>query len=231
MEHHSACHRHARERLPRALFLSLALHGALAAAILGLPRAHSPFDTLSTVTVDLSERNELSAPTTSQLAPEKRAVAAVRRAMALPDPAEKTGEEQPQQPLPPPPAAHEANTSSLSLGMSRGFFRSLADGDTLRSDIKEYYFTLVQRINEQWWAVAGQTKAEVGRREALVTVVLKRNGEVLDVRLLKSSGSPEYDRMILNALQAAPLPPLPDSYPGEFFQAPFRLMAPLGLFS
>ncbi|WP_298435204.1 energy transducer TonB [Geobacter sp.] len=124
------------------------------------------------------------------------------------------------------------NPSSLSLGMSRGFFRSLADGDTLRSDIKEYYFTLVQRINEQWWGVAEQRRTEPGRQEALVTIVLKRDGEILDVRLIKSSGNPEYDRMILNALQSAtPLPPLPESYPGEYFQAPFRLVAPSGLLS
>ncbi|AJE03315.1 energy transducer TonB [Geobacter pickeringii] len=230
MEHHSAFHRHTGERLPRALLLSLALHGALAATILVLPRAQSTLNTLSTVTVDLSDRNDLSAPSTSRVAAhDRRSVTAVRPAMALPTPAEKIVEEQSQPPSPPP--ANEAKPSSLSLGMSRGFFRSLADGETLRSDIKEYYFTLVQRINEQWWSVAGQAETGPGKREALVTVVLKRNGEIFDVRLLKSSGSPEYDRLILNALQAAPLPPLPDSYPGEFFQAPFRLMAPLGLLS
>jgi protein TonB len=151
--------------------------------------------------------------------------------MVLPAPSEKilpTPLPNPVEEVSPPPP--QTTDSSLSLGLTRGFFRSLADGETLRSDVRDYYFTLVERVNEQWWSVAGGTDVEPGQREALVTITLRKSGEIFDVRLVKSSGNDEYDRMIMDALQAAShLPPLPESYPGEFFQAPLRLLAPRGL--
>ena len=220
--------------LSRALLLSLALHATVATAIALFSRSQASIGSPRIVTLDLAELNDNPIPVSpGPVSEAKRTTTLTRPATAtVPPPmavGEKLPEEQPPKPLSPEP---RMNPSSLSLGMTRGFFRSLADGDTLRSDIKEYYFALVQRINEQWWAVADQRGTEPGRQEALVTIVLQRDGEILDVRLIKSSGNPEYDRVILKALQSAtPLPPLPESYPGEYFEAPFRLMAPLGLLS
>jgi protein TonB len=113
--------------------------------------------------------------------------------------------------------------------MSHGFFRSLADGESLRGDVRDYYFGLVRRVNEQWWATAAMHGAATGGREALVSITMTRQGEILAIRLVQSSGIATYDQLILEALQqTSPLPPLPESYPGEYFQAPLRLVAPSG---
>ncbi|RNC68605.1 MAG: TonB C-terminal domain-containing protein [Desulfuromonadales bacterium] len=220
--------------LGKAVVFSVMLHGALALIVSFMPRHLVNLGPSQIVSVSLSDldsppHTDPPATATHTQAPQTPAP----REMIVPAPAEATP------PEPPLPEAKDVKTeqsvarteeSSLSLGMARGFFRSLADGQTLRPDVRDYYFALVQRINDQWWTVAGSGGVEPGRGEALVTIVMRRDGELLDVRLMKSSGSPDYDRMILNALQAAtPLPPLPESYPGDIFQAPLRLMAPRGL--
>jgi len=231
MEHPQHLNRTTRNLFARALTLSLALHLSLAAvAALFPPRLESLLVPESIVMVDLTDpapprSGEIVTPTASQTAtpssPKQMMLpSAVEEALPVPEP-------ETEAPRPSPP---QANAASLSLGLTRGFFRSLADGETLREDVREYYFELVERVNAQWWATATSAAMEPGRHEALVTITVRKSGELLDVRLVKSSGSTEYDRLIMDALQAASnLPPLPESYPGEFFQAPLRLMAPRGL--
>ena len=233
-QHQPLLHRPAADRFPRAVALSLALHGILAAMVPLLPRHNAGLDLSQAVTVSFADTQSRTI-TNLQTSPPEAPVSTppVKREMTLPSPAEASREE--EVPSVPEVAQHQpdsqARRSSLSLGMTRGFFRSLGDGETLRGDIREYYLTLVQRINEQWWAMDGKG-VEPGRHGALVTILMRKNGEILDIRLVRSSGNPDYDQIILNALQAAtPLPPLPESYEGEYFQAPVRLMAPLGLFS
>jgi protein TonB len=116
--------------------------------------------------------------------------------------------------------------SSFGLGLSLGYFSSLAEGRTLRDDIKQYYFTMLRKVNEQWWLTGAQ-----GIRTPqipLINVVLDRNGEIIERVLEQSSGDREYDRKILQALDAAaPFPPLPESFRMPYFKAPLRLVAPL----
>jgi protein TonB len=120
--------------------------------------------------------------------------------------------------------------TSFGLGMSRGYFKSIADGQTLRPDIRDYYFAMLKKINDSWWA-HGTAQARNGVvREPVIDVLVARNGEIVRKALLKSSGNPAYDREILSAVDAAsPLPALPESYGGDFFEAPVRLVAPRGL--
>jgi len=48
--------------------------------------------------------------------------------------------------------------------------------------------------------------------------------------MMTSSGNPAYDRAMMRTLEASsPLPPLPESYRGDFFQAPLRFNVPLNL--
>lgn len=235
MEHHPYLSRPVKDRFTRALFISLALHGALAAVVPLLPRYLASLAPPQVVTVSLAE-SDPTAPRSSIPAPvqPERRSSSLRNEMALPSPVEELSEESPEveAATPDPPRQAISPDSSLYLGMTRGFFKSLSDGETLRGDVREYYFALVRKVNEQWWTAVGEKEVDAGRGEALVTILMKKDGEILDVRLVKSSESPEYDRMILDAVQAAtPLPPLPDSYTGDYFQAPLRLMAPLGLLS
>ena len=117
---------------------------------------------------------------------------------------------------------------SLGLGITRGFFRSIGEGETLRPDIRSYYFSMLQSINEKWWLDKNIERA--GIREVLLNIVIARNGAIVAKQLLRSSGDAAYDREVLRAVEAVgPLPPLPESYLGDFFQTPLRLVPPLSL--
>lgn len=118
--------------------------------------------------------------------------------------------------------------ASLGLGITRGFFRSLAEGETLRDDIRMYYFSMLQNINEKWWIDKNIDRK--GIREVVMNIIVARNGEIVAKQLIRGSGNAAYDKEVLKALEAAgPLPPLPESYNGDFFQAPIRLVPPLNL--
>lgn len=232
MEHPQHLNRPAKNLFARALTLSLALHLSFAAIAALFPGRLASLAPESIVMVDLTDpapprSGEIVTPSASQ-----PAAPSPPKQMTFPSPEEEALPASAPEPEAeaPPPVTPQTNTASLSIGLTRGFFRSLADGETLREDVRKYYFELVERVNAQWWAAATSSAMEPGRREALVTITVRKSGELLDVRLVKSSGSDEYDRLIVAALQAASnLPPLPESYPGEFFQAPLRLMAPRGL--
>jgi protein TonB len=116
--------------------------------------------------------------------------------------------------------------SSLGLGLSLGYFSSLAEGRTLRDDIKQYYFAMLRKVNEQWWLTgAGSIRTP---RIPIITVVLARNGDLVERFIAQGSGDREYDKKILQAVDsAAPFPPLPPTYRDPFFKVPIRMVAPL----
>ena len=119
--------------------------------------------------------------------------------------------------------------ASLAYGISLGYFRGLGEGESLKDDIREYYFRVLQKFNEKWW-LAGGGKLKGVRQDAAVNVFIGRDGTILEKRLIRSSGSSEYDRSVLKALDAAsPLPSLPASYERDIFQAPIRIALPLNL--
>ena len=120
--------------------------------------------------------------------------------------------------------------SSLGLGLSNGYFSSIAEGESLRGDIREYYFSMLQEINEKWWLNKGGQQA--GFRGVLVTIVVARNGAIIQKALVRSSGNPLFDKTIMQTIDAAsPLPPLPQSFELDYFSAPLRFRGPLDLFT
>jgi protein TonB len=124
-----------------------------------------------------------------------------------------------------PAALQEA---SFGLSITSGYFSSIGAGETLRDDIREYYFEMLRRINEKWWL--NRESHQAGRKGAVFYLVIARNGAIVDRMLMESSGNPVCDRAMLHTLEAAgPLPPLPNTYRGDFFQAPLRFNMPLNL--
>jgi len=122
-------------------------------------------------------------------------------------------------------------SSPLGLGMANGYFSTLADGKSLREDIRAYYFDLLDKINERWWQKAGTLK-EVALHDGVVEILIGHDGKLQDARLTWNTGSPEADRAIIEILAAAsPFPPLPASYEPELFRAPLRITAPSHLLS
>ena len=126
-----------------------------------------------------------------------------------------------------PDSLHER---SFGLGLTTGYFSSLAEGESLKSDIREYYFSMLKEINEKWWQSNGGNS--VSFRGALVEIVVARNGMIVKKTLIRSSGNSSFDRSIFQALEKAnPLPPLPQEYTLNYFSAPLRFVAPLNLFA
>ena len=139
------------------------------------------------------------------------------------------------QPAPPsqPAAAQETGHEERShtimgLGLTKGYFKSIGEGESLREGVKGYYLEMLQVINEKWWVDQQLDKRHLA--PVVVSLTVARNGEIAGVELMRGSGSRSYDKAVLAALAAAgPLPPLPASYEGDFFKAPIRLVPPLNL--
>jgi protein TonB len=118
----------------------------------------------------------------------------------------------------------------LGRGMANGFFSTLAEGRTLRDDIRGYYFELLERINDRWWQRAATLK-DSARRDGIAEVVISRDGTLYEVRLISDTGSREVDRAIIDVLSgASPFSALPASYEPNLFHAPLKFTAPSNLF-
>jgi len=124
-----------------------------------------------------------------------------------------------------PEAVHE---SSIGLGMISGHFASFSQGESLKDEIRVYYFELMRRINEAWWTTGAVKGSFV--ESASVNLVISRNGKVIGCELMESSGSREQDQALLESIKiAGPLPPLPQSFRQQTFNAPIRFVPPLRL--
>lgn len=125
------------------------------------------------------------------------------------------------------PVEADLPRTTLGIGLTKGYFQGLGTGETLRVGIKEYYLEMLDGINQKWWV-----DPQLNKRRSTVVVNIKvaRNGEIVASEIMASSGDRSYDRAVLAALTAAgPLPPLPASYYGDFFEVPIRLVPPLNL--
>ena len=121
-------------------------------------------------------------------------------------------------------------STPLGLGMTHGYFSGLADGRSLRDDIRGYYFEMVEKINREWWEKAGLLKEPL-RQDGIFELVVQRDGTIVSIRILQGSGSSEADRLLTEIIRtASPLPPLPSTYELGLFRAPLRIKAPSFLF-
>jgi periplasmic protein TonB len=217
--------------LGRMLALSLFLH-AIAAVMFLSPR-HGGFGMANVAYLDLNlEMAQMPAPfknptkstVAENAAPNKIPAAPVTPLTELDklkEHAQKTLDAAAAQPA----AIQEA---SLGLSITCGYFGSIGKGETLRDDIREYYFEILRRINEKWWL--NRDSHQAGRKSAVFFLTITRNGAVIDKVLVESSGNPAFDRAMMQTLEAAsPLPPLPVTYDGDFFRAPLRFNMPLNL--
>jgi len=118
--------------------------------------------------------------------------------------------------------------TTMGLGLTKGYFKSLGEGETLREGVKQYYLEMLQVINEKWWMDQQIDKRRLA--PIVVTITIARNGAITDSMILRGSGNSRYDKAVLAAIAAAsPLPPLPANFDRDTFQAPIRLVPPLNL--
>lgn len=217
-----------RERLIRMLFISLAVHLAVFSVVLLAPRGGGDGRTVAFVDLTMPPDAPPPAPAVpAQPAPKPPPLA---------EPAEKPAPDaaEPRTEAPPAPVTDTARVeqaatgTSISLGIGRGYFGSLGEGETLKDEIREYYFEMVKQINARWWQRPEADESRVGM--VMVMIVLARDGKVVNCQLMQSSGKRAYDEAVVAAVQSAsPLPPLPATFESDFFQAPLRVMPPLSL--
>lgn len=118
----------------------------------------------------------------------------------------------------------------LGLGMTYGYVSSLAEGNSLRDDIREYYLELVEKINREWWKRADGLKEPI-RQEGIIELYLLPDGSIISQRMYQGTGSREADQIIQDAIKAvSPLPPLPAGFDQKMFLAPLKIKAPSYLF-
>jgi len=218
-----------------ALLFSLVLHGGAALLVIFFSsfttaRKHSP--NLFIENIEFSP--SLTAPSQPLSTPTGQL-----REMVAPLPPPLEAEKQLQEPTagaePPAAAANAGNdggvtSTPLGLGMTHGYFSMLAEGKTLRDDVRAYYSELVEKINREWWDKAGLLKEPL-REDGVFEIAIQRDGTIETQRLLRGTGSGEADRLIAEIIRkASPLPPLPTTYQLDQFRAPLRIKAPLSLF-
>jgi protein TonB len=224
--------RKAGEHFNRMLAASLLLHFFFILYLLipGGGRGHAPVVTFDLSNISLPPET-LSAPDPAAEAPEPApTVAEQPPPLPLTDSQQlsKTVENALAQATQTPELLQE---TSLGLGLSRGYFNSLAEGRSLRGDIRVYYFDMLRRLNEVWWTQGGASM-NPGKHEAVVNIEINRDGVLLRRELVRSTGDLLLDRKILAIVDAAsPFPALPPSYPDMVFTAPLKLAAPLNFLS
>lgn len=230
--------------LAAGIAVSVILHVTCTIILLGLPQGSSSPQSITYV-----DLNSVQAPAPLTPPSKKAALEPVapkpapvsKPEMVLPDKQAAAESPAPVEPAPeakveqePPPVIdttveEQLTQTSLGLGLTKGYFKSLGSGETLRSGIREYYLGMLEGINQKWWL---DPKLDKRRLTIVVNITIARNGEIVASQILNSSGDRIYDRAVLEAIKAAsPLPPLPDDYEGYYFDAPVRLVPPLNLMS
>lgn len=136
-----------------------------------------------------------------------------------------------QLPVPGPVVQTELGSTPLGQGMMYGYVDTLAEGVTLRDDIRDYYFRLVTHINNFWWKRAGAGGLDQITNNGVVDIFIARDGTLLGRQIRISSGSWNTDRQLLKAIDdSLPLPALPDNYGLDVFTAPLKIVKPSNLF-
>jgi periplasmic protein TonB len=211
---------------------SVILHLACVVVLLGLPSGtRGPSPSVTYVDLNVAQR---PAPMTTP-AKETPPAKAAQEPLSPPPPESRPQTQQsealPAQMAPalePTKVEEQLPLSTMGMGLTKGYFQSIGNGETLNVAIKGYYLEMLQGINEKWWIDQKIDKRHLA--PVVVNITVARNGEVIGCEIMRGSGSKRYDKAVLAALSAAsPLPPLPAQYVGDSFQAPIRLVPPLNL--
>lgn len=222
-----------RPFFPKMIAISLALHLAFAIIMSGGGSGRPGDPTINYLDLTMTEPATAVAPPAvppSEMTPpaEDAVVPPVEQAPPQPTEAEKLKQEAQEAVRTSSEQPEAMQKVSFGLGLLNGHFGTIADGRTLRSDMREYHLSLLRAINENWWRTG--TKYE-GANSAIVTIMVSRSGEIINAQIMQSSGNPSYDRTVVRALIAAsPLPPLPAHFDQQVFAAPIKFNPPLTLF-
>lgn len=195
------------------VWMSILLHGGFVVALLAVPRlTPSPTQPMRFVSVALVSAQALGIrdPAPAAQAPARQSAPAPRPERPVEPPRSLATPSQPApvtQPTPRPELRRRqgsptgSTTGTASLGAKVGF-----DNPNFRHS----YFVdrMTAMLAAQW-----QRPALGGELLVLVHFKIHQSGSVSDLQIVQSSGYSSYDLAALRAVhQAAPFPPLPQSY-------------------
>jgi len=88
----------------------------------------------------------------------------------------------------------------------------------------DMYVTRVREKVDPLWSFPRELAVKLEQGDVLMAFVIRKDGRVTDVRVLKGSGFPSFDKNVTNAIKkAAPFPPLPETLGSELrVTAPFE---------
>lgn len=103
-------------------------------------------------------------------------------------------------------------------------FQPKASGGASRSTMDNRYAAYLSLISsrvQEEWGVLDELKNY--RSEIIVAVKIGRAGNLIDLRIEKSSGNARFDESLLKAVKkASPFPPLPQDFKESFMETGFR---------
>ena len=151
------------------------------------------------------------------LAPDPKAVKPPEKAAPLPSPAK----DEPKQPAPPVPAPPVPGPDSLPSAIPKrqgSPFGNPLGASTQQATIGVedpnftygYYLDRIVGVISNNW-IRPSVGPEI--KQSLLYFRIQRDGTIIELRLVESSGSEVFDEAAMRAVQASsPLPPLPKSY-------------------
>ena len=121
---------------------------------------------------------------------------------------------------PPRPVSDKKQVSLVNIGGMKGGELSQALG---------LYRALVNEKIESNWVFPQRLSPEDTELEAIVVVLARRDGTILNMQFEKKSGNPYFDDSVLKAiLKAKPFPPFPDIYSPREEEIVIRFSPPNG---
>lgn len=101
----------------------------------------------------------------------------------------------------------QAQTTHM-MGVKGSFTTTTGTSQSMRNALAEYA-SLIKASAKRNWVIP--SAADGMELSADICFVVNKNGIISNVRLVRGSGSPEFDNSIMSALRAISLPPPPDS--------------------
>lgn len=126
--------------------------------------------------------------------------------------------EAPQEPVPPTPPSPVPPSSSTPAPMTPSF----PSPAVRESKLNEYYSLIWAKIKQSWTLPENLLKERVDL-EAIIVIIIERDGRVKRSWFEKKSGNALYDQMAMRAIiKAEPLPPIPKELNQETLEIGIR---------
>lgn len=126
--------------------------------------------------------------------------------------------EAPQEPIPPTPPSPVPPSSSTPVPTTPSF----PSPAVRESKLNEYYSLIWAKIKQSWTLPENLLKERVDL-EAIIVIIIERDGRVKRSWFEKKSGNTLYDQMAMRAIiKAEPLPPIPKELNQETLEIGIR---------